>query len=60
MAKYRRTKKALRRARGTSSAWREFLLLSMFVMLLGAALTATWSSGSMSEMKGAWVAQAMR
>jgi hypothetical protein len=44
----------------TDSVWKEFLLLSMFVVLLGAALTATWANGPMPQMKGAWVTQAMR
>jgi hypothetical protein len=40
--------------------WREFVLLAMFVMLLGAAMTATISDGPLSHMKGSWVTHAMR
>ena len=35
-------------------------LLSMFLVPLGAALTATWANGPMPQMKGAWVTQATR
>ena len=41
-------------------AWRDCIWLSVFVMLLGAAMTATVSDGSLSYMKGAWMTQAMR
>jgi hypothetical protein len=40
--------------------WREFVLLSFFVLLLGAAMTATISDGPLSQMKGSWVTHALR
>jgi|tagenome__1003787_1003787.scaffolds.fasta_scaffold20746554_4 hypothetical protein len=58
MAKFKRNRKALRE--GTDKLWRDFLVLSVFVVLFGAALIGTMGSGSMPQMKGAWVAQAMR
>jgi hypothetical protein len=57
MGKYRRARKTLRRA---EAVWSEFLLLSVFVVLFGAALTVTISDGPMSHMKGAWVTHATR
>ena len=56
MAKFRSARKALR----NRTIWRDFVMLSMFVLLFGAALTATVSDGPMHQMKGAWVTQAMR
>lgn len=53
-------KRTFRRVKLSMSAWRQFLLLSMFVSLLGAAITANVSDGSMTYMKGAWATQAMR
>jgi hypothetical protein len=53
-------KKSFRRAKLSQAVWRDFLLLSIFVLLFGAAMTATISDGSMPYMKGAWVTQAMR
>lgn len=40
--------------------WREFLVLTIFVLLFGAALIANVSDGSLSHLRGAWVTQAMR
>jgi len=56
MAKFKSARKALR----NRTVWRDFLTLSMLVLLLGAALTATVSDGPMHQMTGAWVTQAMR
>jgi hypothetical protein len=44
----------------SKATWQDFLLLSAFVLLFGAAMTATISDGSMPYMKGAWVTQATR
>jgi hypothetical protein len=57
MGKYRRARKALRRAK---VVWSEFLLLSVFVVLFGAALTVNISDGPMFHMKGAWITHAMQ
>ncbi len=56
MAKFKSARKALR----NRTVWRDFFMLSMFVMLFGAALTATVSDGSLHQMKGTWVTQAIR
>jgi hypothetical protein len=40
--------------------WREFVLLSLFMMLLGAAMTANLSDGHLSNMKGSWIVHALR
>lgn len=40
--------------------WREYLYATVFLSLFGAGCVATISNGSMPQMKGAWVAQAMR
>jgi hypothetical protein len=40
--------------------WREFMVLTIFVLLFGAALLANVSDGSLSRVRGAWVTQAMR
>jgi len=40
--------------------YREYLWVFIFVVLLGAAMTATVSDGPMPQMKGAWVTHAMR
>ena len=40
--------------------YRDYLWVSVFVILLGAAMTATVSDGPLSQMKGAWITQAMR
>jgi hypothetical protein len=58
MAKFKRNRKAFRD--GTAKLWRDFLVVSVFVVLFGAALMGTMGNGSMPQMKGAWVAQAMR
>jgi hypothetical protein len=42
------------------SNWREFIVLTIFVLLFGAALIANLSDGSLSHVRGAWVTQAMR
>ena len=42
------------------SNWREFIVLTIFVLLFGAALIANLSDGSLSRVRGAWVTQAMR
>jgi hypothetical protein len=49
-----------RRAKLIMAAWQQFLLLSMFVSLFGAAIAANISDSSMTYMKGAWATQAMR
>jgi ABC-type microcin C transport system permease subunit YejE len=56
MAKFKNRRKALR----NRTVWRDFFMLSIFVMLFGAALTAIVSDGPLHQMKGAWVAQAIR
>jgi ABC-type microcin C transport system permease subunit YejE len=56
MAKFKNSRKALR----NRIVRRDFFVLSMFVMLFGAALTAIVSDGPLHQMKGAWVAQAIR
>jgi hypothetical protein len=43
-----------------SANWREFIVLAIFVLLFGAAMIANVSDGSLSNVRGAWVAQAMR
>jgi hypothetical protein len=40
--------------------WREFIVLAIFVLLFGAAMIANVSEGSLSQVRGAWVTQAMR
>jgi hypothetical protein len=55
-----RVKRIIRRAKLSQKAWQDFLLLSAFVLLFGAAMTVSISHGSMPYMKGAWVTQAMR
>jgi hypothetical protein len=55
MAKFKSAREALR----NRTVWRDFFMLSMFVLLFGAALTATVSE-PMHQMRGVWVAQAMR
>jgi hypothetical protein len=40
--------------------WRDYLLLTVFLALLGAAGAATIADGPLSNMKGAWVSQAIR
>lgn len=56
MAKCKNRRKALR----NHTVGRDFFMLSMFVMLFGAALTVTVSDGPLHQMRGAWVAQATR
>jgi hypothetical protein len=41
-------------------AWREFVMLTMFVLLFGAAMVANVTDGRLNQLRGAWVAQAMR
>jgi|tagenome__1003787_1003787.scaffolds.fasta_scaffold20646112_3 uncharacterized BrkB/YihY/UPF0761 family membrane protein len=40
--------------------WRDWVWVSVFVILFGAALIANVSDGSMSNLRGAWVRQALR
>jgi hypothetical protein len=40
--------------------WRELVWLAVFVLLFGAAMVANVSDSSLSQVRGAWVAQAMR
>jgi hypothetical protein len=40
--------------------WRDYLLMTVILSLFGVASVATVLDGSLSHMKGAWVAQAMR
>jgi hypothetical protein len=40
--------------------WREWVLLLVFVLLFGAAMIANVSDGSLSQLRGAWVRQALR
>ena len=40
--------------------WRDLIGLSLFLLLLGAGMVANLSDSSMSQVRGAWVAQAMR
>jgi hypothetical protein len=40
--------------------WRELVWLMVFVLLFGAAMVANVSDSSLSHVRGAWVAQAMR
>ncbi len=40
--------------------WRELVWLVVFVLLFGAAMVANLSDSSMPQVRGAWVAQAMR
>jgi hypothetical protein len=40
--------------------WREFIVLAIFVLLFGAAVIANVSDGSLSQVRGAWLTQAMR
>jgi hypothetical protein len=40
--------------------WRDYLLITVFLALLGAASAATIADGPMSNMKGAWLSQAIR
>jgi hypothetical protein len=48
--------------RRTAMAWklRDLIGLSLFLLLLGAGMVANLSDSSMSQVRGAWVAQAMR
>jgi hypothetical protein len=55
-----RTRKAIRRAMMSRTAWQNFLVLSASVLLFGAAMTATVANNQMLQTKGAWVTQAMR
>jgi hypothetical protein len=40
--------------------WREYLFVTLFLALLGAASAATVAEGPLSNMKGAWVSRAIR
>jgi hypothetical protein len=40
--------------------WRELLGLSLAVLLFGAAMIANVSESPMPQVRGAWVAQALR
>jgi hypothetical protein len=40
--------------------WRDLIGLSLFLLLLGAGIVANLSDSSMPQIRGAWVAQAMR
>jgi hypothetical protein len=40
-------------------AWRDFILMTMFMMLVAAAMVATTADGALSH-QGLWVAQAVR
>jgi hypothetical protein len=40
--------------------WRDYLLMTAFVFLFGAASVATVRDGLLSHMGGAWITQAMR
>ncbi|HWO37692.1 MAG TPA: hypothetical protein VNO32_53640 [Candidatus Acidoferrum sp.] len=40
--------------------WREFIVLAIFVLRFGAAVIANVSDGSLSQVRGAWLTQAMR
>jgi hypothetical protein len=40
--------------------WHEFCLLIVFGVLLAAGLVANVSDSTLSNVRGAWVAQAMR
>jgi hypothetical protein len=40
--------------------WRQLVWLAVFVFLFGAAMVANVSDSSLSQVRGAWVAQAMR
>jgi hypothetical protein len=40
--------------------WRELVWLVAFMLLFGAAMVANVSDSSLSQVRGAWVAQAMR
>ena len=53
-------KRIFRKAKISKADWQNFSLLSAFVLLIGAAMTATISDGSMPYMKGAWMTQAVR
>jgi hypothetical protein len=41
-------------------AWREFMVLTTFALLFGAAIVANVTDGRLHQLRGAWVAQAMR
>jgi hypothetical protein len=40
--------------------WRELFWLVVFVLLFGAAMVANVSDSSLLQVRGAWVAQAIR
>jgi hypothetical protein len=40
--------------------WRDYLFMTVFLVLLGAAGAATVQDGPLPNMKGAWVSQAIR
>jgi hypothetical protein len=41
-------------------SWRDYLFITVFLMLLGAAGAATVLDGPLPTMKGAWVSRAIR
>jgi hypothetical protein len=41
-------------------AWREFIVLTTFALLFGAAMVANVTNGPLPHLRGAWVTQAMR
>jgi len=41
-------------------AWREFMVLTMFALLFGAAMVANVTDDPLPQLRGAWVTQAMR
>ena len=43
-----------------SPGWRDLVVLTFLVLLLGAAMTANVSDGPMREHRGSWVTHAMR
>lgn len=43
-----------------SPAWRDLVVLTFLVLLLGAAIIANVSDGPMREHRGSWVTHAMR
>jgi hypothetical protein len=49
-----------RLSRKNNMGWRDYLLMTVILSLFGVASVATVLDGSLSHMKGAWVAQAMR
>jgi hypothetical protein len=40
--------------------WRDLVGVSIFLLLLGSAVMANVGQGSLPNLRGAWVAQAMR